>query len=117
MRLTKKRATQLVRKWQTVLGLKDWNIATRVGTVKGAWGKNDLLPEKRQSLVTIDPRMGAPKETVRHWPWWKANHERTIVHELLHCHLYQLRKRGGYHEEQVIHALSEAFLKLKRRRK
>jgi len=115
VRLTRKRAIRLTREWQARLGLRDWSIAVKVEPIKNAWGTFDALPPKRQAVIRVDGRESSP--SVRGWPWAQADHERTIVHELLHLHLEQLSKRGGHHKEQIIHSLSDAFVKLKRGRK
>jgi hypothetical protein len=115
VKLTRKRALRLTREWQARLGLKDWVIAVRVEPINGAWGTFDSLPPKRQALIRVDGRAAAP--SVRGWPWARADYERTIVHELLHLHLEQLSKRGGHHKEQIIHSLSDALVRLKRRKR
>lgn len=118
MKLAQKSAEKILRKWQSRLGLDEWNLKIRVCDQPGCWGSADVLPQKKQAIIRVDPRLHS-EESVDDWPWKSADHERTIVHELLHCHLYQLRVKGktkGHHEEQIIHALSEAFVKIARRK-
>lgn len=111
MKLTRARARKLSREWQERLCLRDWNVDVRVETIKNARGTISQFPEKQMAIMRVDPdREVAGVDRL----WAKADHERTIVHELLHIHFTQAKRRG-YHEEQAIHALACALVGLKRK--
>lgn len=107
-------ALSCCRKWQEILRLQDWDVKVAVCrsrdfVVKEGQGECSwVLPAKRAVIKLLDP-VDYPE--VR----WEQDHERTLVHELLHLHMVPFKPDSDTLEndmmEQAICAISEALIR------
>ena len=98
--------------WQQVLRLQDWDVALRVCR-KWAMGREaslayvEVYEEKREAHITfLDPMDYDPEG----WP--QEEMEQSLVHELIHLHLWPFNPRAGTPQwtamEQAVNALAQA---------
>lgn len=118
--LSQEQAEILLAEWQKILKLQDWEIVIDIkrardmvmdppGDAEVTW-----LEEKKTAVIRLldpvdfDPNSPTPQ-----------NHERSIIHELLHLHMVPFDAAedtpAGIAQEQAIHAISTALVELKRR--
>lgn len=98
-------------KWTKLLGLELWDIAV------------ELAPDTGEADINLE----AVAECMSHWQYERATIrflqeyvdsvddaclERTVIHELLHCVLAEMREEGAKHEERTTVNLTRAFLRL-----
>lgn len=107
--------------WQKVLRLQDWGVKARIvrrsalddetnAHVSVTWNKKNAFIEL---LDPIDYSSTA----------WAQDHEKSLVHELLHIHITAVaNERGAWEEgmddmmeEQAIESLATSFVKLNRK--
>jgi len=82
IKISEREVDGYLKKWQSVLRLRDWDIALRI--VKTKWRKSgdikiDLEDKKAVLLINHTPKCEKPEEL-----------EELVVHELLHVKLYGL---------------------------
>lgn len=119
--MTDKRLQKLLKKWQKILHLRDWEIRVEFVPVKempniGQVGEVEWDLQCRAAEIRLVVEEDYPTDTVS-----KTDVETTLVHELLHLHLAHLRtacEQGEnyvLHEEQAINALAKSLIKLHRK--
>jgi hypothetical protein len=120
MTLTKRQVAKLLTKWQEVLRLADWQIVIEIRRAKDMSLANVMgscthtLSKKIAFIEIMNPR-DYPAD------WMDVDVERTVVHELLHCHFAPFEAKNRTPEdiaqEQAIHAISTALVELDRKGK
>lgn len=110
---------KLVKKWQKILRLQDWDIGfetcthadfnyEKVGHI--GWNR----PHKTAKIVILN-NQEIKKLNKRVDQYRDVNAEGLILHELLHLKLMEIVPDESVTEEQVINQLVVAFLDLDRR--
>ena len=111
---------ELCAEWQKLLRLQDWqvqiNMVRAVGMHReGSGGEVNWHVATKAAVISITDPIDYPENAI-----CPLDIERTIVHELLHLHFVPFVADDGTPEdesqEQVIHILSEALVKIKRER-
>lgn len=112
-----RKARQLCKEWQAILGLQDWKVTVHVVRRSEMQGENEgecqyVLPRKRATIWLCDAVDRHDSEDV--------DMEADLVHELLHipfgpffCHEEQDR-HINLCQEQCIDMLADALVRLKR---
>lgn len=110
---------EYVVKWQEILRLQDWDITIRfakAGEIEdGDLGSTECHRETMDAQILImEPGKGAKSKWAD-----ESDVELTIVHELMHVRLDQLRipDERSEDEETVIERLSRILVKLDRKAK
>lgn len=114
-----KEAQVACREWQEILRLRDWDITVGIrrkkdlSTGESAGEINWIFRKKMAKISLLSPLdWEEPCD-------WAQDHEKTLVHELIHIHLItwsQLVKETDVELEQAIESLSCALVELKRKR-
>jgi hypothetical protein len=122
MPLTQKQLDRWLKKWQKALLLVDWNIKAEVERSfemdnDDADGENAVTLVRKISWIRI--RDTVDSQYTKTWP---PDPERTLVHELLHCHFDPFfpkdRESLEYKmAEQAIDVLATAFIEQDRKGK
>jgi len=116
MTFTQEQAEAALAKWQKILRLQDWEIKVCIcrGRDLSLDGQAEVhwRMEKKAAIVNLlDPVDYDNKR-------FPQDHETGLVHELLHLHMAGFAAENGTPEdiaqEQAIHALSTAFVRLDR---
>lgn len=105
--------------WQDILRLRDWKLKAEIAREK------KMSQLGRQAEVSVDEQ----HKYARIWLMspedfpedvgWEQDHEESLVHELLHVHLWVLEPdkedpRGDIPEEQAINSIVSGLIRLKR---
>lgn len=102
---------ELVAKWQDRLGLRDWDIETRVcryWEIPGCVGTCQIHPEDRTARIMILDPSDIPADVHD----TSKDTEHTIVHELLHIHMEPFASHeAGVALEQAINAIASALVR------
>jgi hypothetical protein len=111
---TAEQAQQACREWQKILRLQDWDIKVKIVRQDALRNLDDqanvncCLANKQALIKLVDP-IDYPRDTE-----WEQDHERSLVHELLHLHFWGFAdKERETEEEQAVCALASAFVRLK----
>jgi hypothetical protein len=120
-RATKKRLAVLIEKWRITLYLGNWQIDTTYfrETPEDMCGSGGYAP-----LMDVEPRWEYLKAIIRfNMPMLVSlsddDLERSIVHELLHCAVCEMREMASHpadsdearrHEERVVSQLTKAII-------
>ncbi|MEW6726892.1 MAG: hypothetical protein AB1327_08035 [Bacillota bacterium] len=114
-------ADQLAEKcaeWQRILRLQDWDVITKIvrsdDMHSDGQGECTWVIERKEAIIKLlDPVDYSPRSP------FEQDHERTLVHELLHLHFAPFTAKDGTLEdiaqEQAIQCFAKAFVELKRR--
>jgi hypothetical protein len=120
--LEQSKVDEWLAKWQPILKLVDWNIKAEVQ--RGfdmendhAEGENGVTLVRKSAWITIRDTIDS-----RYAKTWPPDPERTLVHELIHCHfdpfLPKDRESLEYKmAEQAIDVLATAFIEQDRKGK
>ena len=119
---SQRKLNTLRREWQKRLKLQDWKIIVGwaeekflqdITATETPVGACEYFPEAKEAKVwLLRPEDWAEEENKR-----ERDFENTIVHEMLHCHFAHFADDGKVSvliKEQLIEALTEALLELKR---
>jgi len=118
MAMRKRDLERLVKKWQPILRLEDWDIEISFGNfeqTKGAAALCEWTLNEKKAEITVLPR--------RKWPnnfLGKGDYETTVVHELEHLHAarFDRFKPGSLRDEALelmIERNAEALVALDRK--
>lgn len=113
-RVSEDQAIDLLREWQDDFRLRDWNIqlAIRRKCELPRHGDVNIVEEKKCAFIRLLHAEDAdPKEME------PLDHELTVVHESIHVALAGFAPTTDHLDtiqEQAIHTLSQAFVRLKR---
>lgn len=118
MKLTRRQLEAMTTKWKNILRLSDWEIAAELKRAKDMSIEDVMgtcthtLTKKIAHIEILNPRDYSP-DVLDH------DAERTVVHELLHCHFAPFEAKNKTPEdiaqEQAIHAISTALVELDRK--
>jgi len=116
MTLCPEQLAQALTTWQQRLRLVDWDITAEIKPGTGEeWGSVVTFPEKKRATITLlDPQNVTPAEANN------QDHERTLIHELLHIPTLQFYNCEDHDDpkfimyEQFIHQTSCALVGLAR---
>ena len=122
--MTQKKLEQLVRKWQRILRLRDWDIEIISVDHDGFTREGSCIAEIELSSNQKEAIMKVIKPD--HYSIWnnkKYDVEESVIHELLHIYLGGIEKYARGEEETALHIatenaanlISEALVKLDRR--
>ena len=115
--MTQDELDRLLRDWQVILGLRDWTIvAKRVHHNKMGPthdGENEINDEQMWANISIGIRDEYDGE------WHIESEEKSLVHELLHCHLNTVDKfKAGSLQavmmERAINHIARALVNIRR---
>ena len=102
--------------WQKRLGLADWDVKvqlSRGSKMDDCQGYVDYVINRKQALIQL-----LVPEDYRDDNGWTQDHERTLIHELLHLHTVWWGNKADSDErrleEQMIHLLAKAFVSMER---
>ena len=117
MTFNQEQAEAALAKWQKILRLQDWDIKIFIYRAKDLMtdGQAEVtwLREKKQAILKLLDPIDYDNN------YFIQDHEVSIVHELLHCHMALFDQEAGTLEdiaqEQAIHALSFALVELDRK--
>lgn len=84
MRITRGQVLALVAKWQARLLLDAWKIRVILTTKMGHLAECEASPEYLDAVLRFNPVRLTPE-----------NLEETVVHELIHCHTWELWDHAG----------------------
>jgi hypothetical protein len=103
--------------WQSVLGLQDWDVKLRLK--RASEMKEDALGECEWQLSTLTAVIRILDPIDYDNDLFKLDHEKVLVHELLHLLIspYDETEEGSIEEvkvHQAIEKLSKALVNLKR---
>lgn len=112
--MNQKQLEKKVRYWQKILKLEHWNISCKMvedKTIEG-WGLSSIQVDYLDSHVQVkDPRFYEISQDEK-----EMEFEKTIIHELLHCHTAALRPKNAKgtvsEEEKCVVLLERAFYDL-----
>ncbi|WP_160112318.1 hypothetical protein [Salicibibacter kimchii] len=104
--------------WQKILKLQDWDISIEKKKMIGEdfEGNVQCFLESKEAFISILDEDYRPDDSLG-----EHDMEETLVHELLHLHLYPISEiaedKPNYDlfEEQAINALAKAYVYLDRR--
>lgn len=109
-----------LRWWQRVLRLQDWDIRLRIARERefeqrGRSAEVHIDVESKRAVVLLLDPQDYPEHDL-----WPQDHERSLVHELVHLHVepFAPDNRDGLEVtamEQAINALADALVSLRRR--
>ena len=118
---TKEELEILCKEWQATLGMSEWEIAICISrdndmSVSGQ-GCNKVTPAKKIAFIYIVDPIDYP--IYNESSIWPQDMERTLVHELIHIHMYVWDniKPDSVENillEQTVDTLSKALVNLKR---
>jgi len=99
--------------WQGLLRLDDWAVSGRIVRAfdidAGTHGRCSYIPCNRvATILLLDPVDYGPGEL------FLQDHERTLVHELLHLHFHFVPAVDGVFEEPAIESVACGLIALKR---
>ena len=112
--MNQKQLERKVRYWQKILKLDHWEISCRLvgdGDIEG-WGLSSIQSDYLDSHMRVkDPKFYKVSEDEK-----EMEFEKTVIHELLHCHTAILRPKKAKgivpKEERVVVLLERAFYDL-----
>jgi hypothetical protein len=120
MALSRRQLDKWLTRWRIALKLSDWEIHAEIKRAKDMSIENSMgtcthtLSKKIAFIEIMNPR-DYPAD------WMDVDVERTVVHELLHCHFAPFEAKSRTPEdiaqEQAIHAISTALVELDRKGK
>lgn len=119
--MTDKQLQKLLKKWQKILYLRDWEIRAELVPVNqmpnlGQVGEVEWDLQCRAAHIRLVQEKDYPTDAVS-----KTDFETTLVHELLHLHLAPIHTEhaqdGNFmlYEEQAINTLAKSLIKLHRK--
>ncbi|MEW6044997.1 MAG: hypothetical protein AB1609_00710 [Bacillota bacterium] len=117
MILSQDELTEKCRLWQRRLRLQDWDIVTKIVRAddmhSDGQGECMWVIERKEAIIKLlDPVDYSPRSP------FEQDHERTLVHELLHLHFAPFTAKDGTPEdvaqEQAIQCLAKALVALAR---
>jgi hypothetical protein len=110
----------LCAEWQKTLRLQDWDVKVRIVRrsqfrISDAQGECEWLLPKKTALIHIVDPIDYPPNSV-----WEQDMERTLVHELLHCHMagfddFEYGSPKDVAVEQAVESIAKALVSLKRK--
>ena len=108
-------AERLLRKWQAILRLQDWDVTLKV--VRFHEVHNDALAHCRHQILknSAEIAVRTPQDLLPTERWPGDNDvELTIVHELLHVKLAPLSipDRFEIEQEQIVESLARTLVRL-----
>lgn len=114
-RVTRTELNRVTNYWQSVLRLKDWEVAvemvppSRIQNQGFGVSYIDLL--SRRTTIHLAEYSGHSGSPAHDYSW-----QETLVHELLHCHFEPFMcdegQDGNLAQEQALNMLASAFLSL-----
>ena len=117
MIMTQRRLEAIAKRWQSALKLSDWEVIVKLTRAKNMTRQdsmgvcNHTLTKRIAYIEIMNPRDYTPD-------YLDHDIERTVVHELLHCHFAPFEAKTGTPEdmaqEQTIHAISTTLVELDR---
>ena len=116
--MTKEKLQAMFAEWQKRLRLQDWKIYVEISRdrdmkFEGNGGEVHWQIEAKQAVINIIDPIDYPPNTMA-----EQDMEQTLVHELLHLHFAPFDAEhntpADVAQEQAIHAIAEALVKLKR---
>lgn len=108
--------------WQKRLRLQDWEVRARIVTRKqmegDSYGRCFVHWDTKQATIRIlHPEFYEDEKELDEWGRAACNHERVLVHELLHIPFHPLMpsEEGMLysHIEQVIESLASSFVEVR----
>ncbi len=114
---TQEQAQQACREWQKILRLQDWDVTAvirrgREMKLEDAQAEVSWKSENKTAIVRLLDPLDYQNDI------YEQDHERSLVHELLHLHMVMFATETGTLEdlaqEQAINAMATAFVGLKR---
>lgn len=105
--------------WQRILRLQDWTIKVRIIRERDLWGSGQAeyraqVRNRTALVMLVDPADWDPA-----YETFTYDHERSLVHELVHLKLVKLNppegdEAGDVELEQAVHDLSCALIEQER---
>jgi len=108
------RATRLLKKWQHILRLDDWDVYLKFGRFHEVHNESLAHCRYKQSISSAEIMLLVPDDQrPESWPG-NNNTELTIIHELLHVKLCMLETADSLtvRLEQVVESLARMLLSL-----
>jgi hypothetical protein len=107
--------------WQGILRLRDWDILVQVCrqnemTNPSAIGECEIQRQRKDATIRVLAPQDLQLVSQGFHHGEESDYDLTLVHELLHIHLDSLGPRDQVtdQEEQVIEAISQALVRLRR---